>query len=280
MINSIGIVGQGFVGTAVNVGMSPFFQIKTFDLIEEKSTAGSLSELYHTTDIIFVCVPTPMKKDGKCDLSIVDQIFSQLNSFGTEKIVILKSTVPPGTCNHMQEKYPNIDIIFSPEFLTEANAINDFINQDRVVLGGRNQKNLDSIYDIFRKVFPKIPIIKTDTKTAEMVKYVANCFLAVKVSFANQIFDVCKSSGVDYDAVTSVAKLDKRLGNSHWKVPGPDGDRGYGGHCFPKDMSAFLSFAKENGASVSLIDQSISYNDTIRTKRDWETMIGRAVSNN
>lgn len=280
MINSIGIVGQGFVGTAVNVGLSPFFEIKTFDLIKEKSTTTNLSELYHTTDIIFVCVPTPMNRDGSCDLTIVDKIFSELNLIGKNKVVVLKSTVPPGTCEYMQNKYPNIDLIFNPEFLTEANAINDFVNQDRVVLGGRNNESLDKVYDVFRKVFPRIPIIKTDTKTAEMVKYVANCFLAIKVSFANQIFDMCNSIGISYDSVTSIAKLDTRLGNSHWKVPGPDGDRGYGGHCFPKDMSAFLSFAEENNIDLSIIKEAISYNNRIRKNRDWESMVGRAVSNN
>lgn len=278
MINSVGIVGQGFVGSAVNVGLSKYFRVETFDIIPEKSTVGSLSELYHTTDVIFVCLPTPMRKTGECDLTIVDAVLSQLNTFGSQKIVILKSTVPPGSCEFLQSKYENIDLIFNPEFLTEANAIDDFINQDRIVLGGKNKSTLNDVYGMFKRVFLDVPIIMTDTKTAEMVKYITNCFLSVKVAFANQLFDVCSLVGIDYETAYSVAKLDKRLGDSHWKVPGPDGDRGYGGHCFPKDMSAFLYFSEKNGVEQSIIRESIKYNDKIRSDRNWENMIGRAVS--
>lgn len=278
MINSVGIVGQGFVGSAVNAGLSKYFRVETFDIIPEKSTVGSLSELYHTTDVIFVCLPTPMRKSGECDISIVEKVISELNSFGNTKIVILKSTVPPGTCASLQSKYENIDLIFNPEFLTEANAVNDFINQDRIVLGGHSKLALSETYEMFRRVFRDVSIIKTDTKSAEMVKYITNCFLSVKVSFANQIFDICSSVGVDYSTVSSIAKLDNRLGDSHWKVPGPDGDRGYGGHCFPKDMSAFLYFSEKNDVDQSIIRESIKYNDKIRSDRNWENMVGRAVS--
>lgn len=279
MINVIGIVGQGFVGNAVNMGMRSGFPIKTYDIIPDKSNVSSLSELYDGSDVIFVCLPTPMKKSGECDISIVDRVLSQLNDMGKDKIVILKSTVPPGTCDSLQSKYQNIDLMFNPEFLTEANAVNDFINQDRIILGGRNEKSLLEVRDMFRRVFSKPPIMITDCKTSEMVKYVTNCFLSVKVTFANQIYDVCQSVGIDYNTVSEFATLDKRLGDSHWRVPGPDGDRGYGGHCFPKDMSAFLYFGENNGVMPSLIRESIEYNNQVRTNRDWEEMKGRAVSN-
>lgn len=278
MINVIGIIGQGFVGNAVHMGMKSGFPIKAYDVISEKSNVETLSELYESSDVIFVCLPTPMKKSGECDISIVDGVMSQLNEMGGNKIVILKSTVPPGTCDSLQEKYQNIDIMFNPEFLTEANAVNDFINQDRIVLGGRNKESLLEVRDMFRRTFSSAPILITDCRSAEMVKYVTNCFLSVKVSFANQMYDLCKSTNMDYSSIIEIAKMDKRLGDSHWKVPGPDGDRGYGGHCFPKDMSALSYFAKQNGASLTLIEESIKYNDCVRTDRDWEGMKGRAVS--
>lgn len=278
MINVIGIIGQGFVGNAVNIGMSSGFPIKTYDVISEKSNVSSITELYNDSDVIFVCLPTPMKKSGECDISIVDGVMSQLNELGGNKIVILKSTVPPGTCDGLQEKYQNIDLMFNPEFLTEANAVSDFINQDRIVLGGRNQESLLRVRDMFRRTFSSTPIMITDCKSAEMIKYVTNCFLSVKVSFANQMYDLCKSFGVDYGSIIEVAKLDKRLGDSHWKVPGPDGDRGYGGHCFPKDMSALLFFGQQHDVNLTLIEESIKYNNSIRTDRDWEGMKGRAVS--
>ena len=278
MINVIGIIGQGFVGNAVHIGMSSGFPIKAYDVIPEKSNVSGITELYNSSDVIFVCLPTPMKKSGECDISIVDGVMSQLNELGKNKIVILKSTVPPGTCDGLQEKYQNIDLMFNPEFLTEANAVSDFINQDRIVLGGRNQESLLQVRDMFRRSFSSAPIMITDCKSAEMIKYVTNCFLSVKVSFANQMYDLCNSFGMDYESIIDIAKLDKRLGDSHWKVPGPDGDRGYGGHCFPKDMSALLFFGQQHGVNPTIIEESIKYNNSIRTDRDWEGMKGRAVS--
>lgn len=278
MINVIGIIGQGFVGNAVNVGMCNGFSIKTYDIIPEKSNVESLEELCQSSDIIFVCLPTPMKKSGECDISIVDTVLNQINAISFKKMVVLKSTVPPGTCDLLQSKYQNIHLMFNPEFLTEANAVQDFINQDRIIIGGNNQESLLQVKDMFRRIFDSIPILITDCKSAEMVKYITNCFLSVKVTFANQIYDLCESVSIDYSDTIQIAKLDKRLGDSHWMVPGPDGDRGYGGHCFPKDMSSFLYFGKQNNIDLSLIDSSIEYNDRIRTDRNWESMKGRAVS--
>jgi len=278
MINVVGIIGQGFVGNAVNVGMRNGFSIKTYDIIPEKSNVESLEELCQSSDIIFVCLPTPMKKSGECDISIVDTVLNQINAISFKKMVVLKSTVPPGTCDLLQSKYQNIHLMFNPEFLTEANAVQDFINQDRIIIGGNNQESLLQVKDMFRRIFDSIPILITDCKSAEMVKYITNCFLSVKVTFANQIYDLCESVGIDYSDTIQIAKLDKRLGDSHWMVPGPDGDRGYGGHCFPKDMSSFLYFGKQNNIDLSLIDSSIEYNDRIRTDRNWESMKGRAVS--
>lgn len=278
MINVLGIIGQGFVGGAVREGMKSHFQIETFDILPEKSTVKSLEELHMKSDLIFVCLPTPMKKSGDCDIGIVDSVFSELNKFEIKKTVILKSTVPPGTCDYLQSKYENLNVIFNPEFLTEANAVSDFINQDRIVIGGSDTHSLELVEQMFGHQFPNIPILKTNLKTAEMVKYVANCFLSLKVIFANQLFDICSVSDIDYNEVIEISKLDKRLGESHWRVPGPDGDRGYGGHCFPKDMAAFLKFGEKNNIDLSLIRESISYNDRVRKNRDWESMKGRAVS--
>jgi len=278
MISVVGIIGQGFVGNAVNVGMRNGFSIKTYDIIPEKSNVESLEELCQSSDIIFVCLPTPMKKSGECDISIVDTVLNQINAISFKKMVVLKSTVPPGTCDLLQSKYQNIHLMFNPEFLTEANAVQDFINQDRIIIGGNNQESLLQVKDMFRRIFDSIPILITDCKSAEMVKYITNCFLSVKVTFANQIYDLCESVGIDYSDTIQIAKLDKRLGDSHWMVPGPYGDRGYGGHCFPKDMSSFLYFGKQNNIDLSLIDSSIEYNDRIRTDRNWESMKGRAVS--
>ncbi len=277
-MKTIGIIGQGFVGNSVKEGLKKYFTIETYDVIEEKRTTKNIEDLFSKSEIIFVCLPTPMKLSGECDTRIVDSVLRELNEYGN-KIVILKSTVPPGTCDSFASLYKNIDIVFNPEFLTEANAVQDFINQDRIVLGGERDKVLDEVEELFRIAFKNTPILKTNRKTAEMVKYVTNCFLATKVSFANNIYDICKKSDIDYNKMIDIVKHDNRVGSSHWMVPGPDGDRGYGGHCFPKDMKALVYYASTIGYYPLLIDSAIKVNDRIRTDRNWENMKGRAVSN-
>jgi UDPglucose 6-dehydrogenase len=277
-MKTIGIIGQGFVGNSVKEGLKKYFTIETYDVIEEKRTTKNIEDLFSKSEIIFVCLPTPMKLSGECDTRIVDSVLKEIDEYGN-KIVILKSTVPPGTCDSFASRYKNIDIVFNPEFLTEANAVQDFINQDRIVLGGETDEVLDEVEELFRVAFKNTPILKTNRKTAEMVKYVTNCFLATKVSFANNIYDICKKSDIDYNKMIDIVKHDNRVGSSHWMVPGPDGDRGYGGHCFPKDMKALVYYASTIGYYPLLIDSAIKVNDRIRTDRNWENMKGRAVSN-
>ena len=276
-MKTIGIIGQGFVGNSVKEGLKNHFNIETYDLIKEKQTVNSIKDLFSVSEIIFVCLPTPMKSSGECDTKIVKSVLSELNSYGN-KIVILKSTVPPGTCDGFASEYTNLSIVFNPEFLTEANAVNDFKNQDRIVLGGDDEETLNTVEGLFRIRFPNVPIVKTNRKTAEMVKYTTNCFLATKVSFANNIYDICNASGINYEHMMDIVKYDYRVGYSHWSVPGPDGDRGYGGHCFPKDMGALVHYASTVGVYPSLIAEAIKVNDNIRQDRNWEDMKGRAVS--
>jgi len=126
-------------------------------------------------------------------------------------------------------------------------------------------------------VFPKAHIIKTDSTHAEMVKYLTNTFLSVKVSFANEIYQLCNNLNIDYDKVVEYATLDDRLGLSHWNVPGPDGDFGFGGHCFPKDLSALLHLTKQMNTTNNVLLATQRTNDEVRNDRDWENMKGRAV---
>jgi UDPglucose 6-dehydrogenase len=175
------------------------------------------------------------------------------------------------------KKFNNIDIVFNPEFLTEANANEDYKNQNRIIIGGE-RPGTTKVKQIFSKAFPKVPIIKTSSTIAEMIKYVTNTFLATKVSFANEMYQICQELNIDYDKVIEYARYDERLGNSHWGVPGPDGDLGYGGHCFPKDIAALRYVAKQMGISTTILNASIEKNTEIRTDKDWESQIGRAVS--
>ena len=178
-MKSIGIIGQGFVGTAVNEGLAKHYNIETYDIAKD-STCSSLEELYSKSTIIFLCLPTPMEKDGSCHLGIIEPVLEELNELG-KTIVVVKSTIPPGTTEKWNKRYTNIDIIFNPEFLTEANSIEDFKNQNRIIVGGPRPATT-KVARVFRKAFPKVPIIKTGSTYAEMVKYVTNTFLATKVS--------------------------------------------------------------------------------------------------
>jgi UDPglucose 6-dehydrogenase len=273
----IGIVGQGFVGTAVREGLKNYFDIETFDIAKD-STVESLEALCAFSDIVFVCLPTPMEKDGKCHLGIVETVLSDINEINLTSTIVVKSTIPPGTTSRWNEKYKNIDIVFNPEFLTEANSINDFKNQNRIIIGGP-KKAASKVRRIFVKAFPKVKIIKTDSTYAEMVKYITNCFLAMKVSFANEMYEICDYLKIDYDKVIEYAMHDDRLGYSHWNVPGPDGDFGYGGHCFPKDVKALISVAMELESDVNptMLQATDKKNDQVRKNKDWLDQKGRAV---
>ena len=270
----IGIIGQGYVGTAIKVGFDPHYKIHTYDKFDlAKSTLPNLNDLTKECEVIFVCVPTPMRKDGTCYIGIVEEVIREIDSYSKDDtIVVIKSTVPPGTTDTMNKNYSNVTVIFNPEFLTEENFLEDFKNQKRIILGGQ-RNGTNTLRQIYSRVFPHATIVKTGSKTAEMVKYFINNFLATKVSFANEMYKVCEQVDIDYDKVVEYATYDERLGKSHWAVPGPDGDHGFGGHCLPKDLSAIISQFETYG----LLEAVESVNDQVRDNRDWEEMKGRAI---
>tara|TARA_R100000808_G_C2155443_1_gene167940 strand:+ start:5005 stop:5847 length:843 start_codon:yes stop_codon:yes gene_type:complete len=276
--STIGIIGQGFVGTAIREGMKNHFTIETYDKFKgELSTCSSLREVCEKVEIVFTCLPTPMKKSGECDLSILEDTVRQIDSFKLNNIVVIKSTVIPGTTERLNAECENIDIVFNPEFLTEANSIEDFKNQNRIIIGGPRPATT-TVKNMFRTVFQQTPIVKTGSKTAESVKYFINCFLATKVSFANEFKQICELSGVDYDKVVEYALYDTRIGPTHLSTPGPDGRRGFGGSCFPKDLNALVYFAKMNGLTPAVLEGVWEKNLEVRPEKDWELLKGRAVS--
>jgi len=277
----LGVIGQGFVGGSVYEGMKNYFETFTFD-INGNCTESSLFNLIEKSDMIFLCLPTPMRKSGECDLSIVKNCLSQVDMIvksldKKDFIVVIKSTIPPGTTEVLNKENLNLKIVFNPEFLTEANAVEDYKNQNRIIIGG-DRPWTSKVKTVFEKAFPKVPIIKTSSAIAEMIKYVTNTFLATKVSFANEMYQICEGLDIDYDKVMEYSKYDERLATSHWSVPGPDGDFGYGGHCFPKDMSGLRYVANELGVKTTMLDAAIEKNKEVRTDKDWEKQIGRAVS--
>jgi len=263
---NVAVVGHGFVGEAVCNGLCRTEDIIGYDIKKGiflyrkgkldrhiDSTIGNMGKWFDivvNSDIIFLCLPTPMGEDGECDISIVEKVTEDIDKearrHGKQPILIIKSTVVPGTTKRLSEKCQNCVVFFNPEFLTEANHIEDYKNQDRIILGLTGDLHIHKIRELFAKAFPNVPIYQTSSTIAELVKYTTNCFLTVKVSFANEMFRICEKLLGDasmYDEVIRLACLDKRLGDSHWKVPGPDGKKGWGGSCFPKDLGALIHFA-------------------------------------
>ena len=279
MIHNIGIVGQGFVGSAVRDTFCSTHKVIAYDKDPAKRTKfiDTFGMLVNMSDVIFLCVPTPMKKSGECDISIVEDVLAHLNMCNKMITILIKSTIPPGTTRYLNTKYANLNIVFNPEFLTEANAFHDYSNQDRVILGG-GEIITEDLINMFKKQFPKADIIITEPEVAEMIKYTTNTFLSAKVAFANEIYQVCQKLNIEYEEVISHGTKDNRLGVSHWGVPGPDGDFGYGGHCFPKDIAGLKYTANKLGVDTKILDATISKNDEVRKNRDWEKQIGRAVT--
>ena len=277
----IGIVGQGYVGSAVREVFSKHYETNTFDL-NGNCTCTDIEDLVDKSDIIFVCVPTPMKKDGSCDTSIVESVVKNIDNIvycftnKNHKIVAIKSTIPPGTTNRLNKECKNISVIFNPEFLTEANFIDDFKNQNRIIIGGE-RPSTTKLRQVYSLVFPDTKIVKTGSKTAEMVKYMTNTFLATKVSFANEMKMICDELKIDYDKVVEYSTYDKRLGKSHWAVPGPDGKLGFGGSCFPKDLNALIDMCYKMTIPAKTLFGAWETNLEVRPEQDWKNLKGRAV---
>jgi len=266
----IGIVGRGFVGGAMYENFKDCFEVAVWDSVEEKRTLNSFESFVDWSDIIFVCVPTPMKENGQCDVSIVEDVVAKIANLDRRKYVVIKSTVTPGTTERLAELH-NMVIGFNPEFLTEANSYNDFRHQPLIILGSDNT-GLGTVmaqlyYEFNAKVDNFAHVIQRSTKEAELFKYLANCFLATKVIFANEFKKLCDTVNVDYGRIAEVAVLDKRLGHTHWRVPGPDGQYGFGGSCFPKDTSALLAYADEIGTTLWMLTEATYINDEIRGER-------------
>jgi len=287
---TVGIIGHGFVGRA----MHEFFKGKSKIVIYDKTFHfNTLKEVVEQSDVIFVCVNTPMKKDGSCFTGNVEEVISDIVSVAKEVgrnldsfIVTVKSTVYPGFIEEMQVKHLPLRICFSPEFLTEKNSVNDMKNTNRIIVGGDEDDALvvckffaDADPDMISTESgpPKRLILQTDPTTAELVKLYANGMLATKVMFSNEIYQVCQKLGIDYNDVRSLACLDERIGIGHTQVPGPDGFMGFGGHCFPKDLNSLRAVCRELGVSEKVISAVIERNEELREKKDWLEMKGRAV---
>ena len=278
----IGIIGNGFVGSSVAFGFSPQTgcdtNVKIYDKDEFKST-HTLIDVVNESDFIFVSVPTPSNEDGSINTDIVEDVFDEMNqhNYRRDNIFLLRSTVTPGTTRRIQKNCRKLNIVFNPEYLTERSAKFDFINQARFILGG---KKIDTsrVASLFKWRFGEsTPTIETNFETAELIKYMNNCFLATKVSFMNEMRLISDACGARWEDAIEGFVRDGRVAHSHVSVPGPDGKMGFGGSCFPKDIQAMMSFAKSMGVNPTTLRGAWKTNLKVRPEREWEKMKARAV---
>jgi len=241
-----GVVGVGMVGGAMQRYLEKKQGLELF-LYDKGKSLGSPDEI-NKAEIVFICVPTPYLKDGKgFDLSYVEESLAMLSG---EKVVVIKSTVLPGTTEMLQQKYPQLNILMNPEFLTEETADQDMDYPDRQIVGYTAQSQ--TVAGDVMQLLPLAPFERILPATeAETVKYFGNTWFSVKVSFANQMYDLCQKLGVDYDRMVEVAAADKRIGRTHLNVF-HKGARGYGGKCLPKDIKALIQLANSKGVDLKL----------------------------
>ncbi len=266
-INKIGIVGNGFVGNALYQNIKNYFSTFVYDLDPNKCL-NSYDEVINS-NIVFVCLPTPMKNasGGECNLSILNNFFKNLPK-DLKTIFAIKSTVPVGTTKSLKMLRPDLRIVHNPEFLTAINAVEDFKNTERNVIGG-NLEDCLAIEFVLKVVLPMAKNILVASDESEAIKYFANTFLAAKVAYFNMIYDLSSKLNMSYDNIIFGVCSDSRIGYSHSKTPGPDGDRGFGGTCFPKDINALIHTFEKNNLNNGILKEVWEYNKIIRKNWDW-----------
>lgn len=286
--NTIGIIGRGFVGSALESFFSEDKEtsVISYDIKDGKNIEREYSLIAEKANIIYICLPTPNKEDGSCDTSIIENALVLLNE-ETKKldkfsVVIIKSTVSPGTSRKFSDMFSHLVIVFNPEFLTERTAVEDVKSITDHLYGCPTIETshiLRVILDAFtHRYWPNSKIRYAGFEEVEMVKLISNSFFATKIIFANFIYDLCVKMNIDYANTISVAKnTDKRLGNIHWQVPGPDGKRGFGNTCLPKDTNAMIALARQHKVDPKLLSLVQNINEEDFGRIDWKIK-GRSVS--
>jgi UDPglucose 6-dehydrogenase len=256
----IGIIGLGYVGKAVQASwMHPDHTVMFHDPFVEGSI--TLQEIVNeSADAVFVCVPTPSNLDGSCDTSIVKSTIDYLVA-NYKGIIIVKSTTDP---EFWQQYKDTPELWHVPEFLTANNSVQDYLNPKFIFIGGTGDKiKLNNILSA-SSINTAVPMYWTDLITASLVKYFMNSFMATKVIMLNQFKLITDSVGGKWEDFAPMLKMDTRMGDSHLSVPGPDGQMGYGGACFPKDVRAIIDLANRTDTSIGILEAVDSANNLVR----------------
>jgi UDPglucose 6-dehydrogenase len=260
----VGIIGHGFVGKAVAGSFENRTDVKV--RIHDPAYPNisvSIDKIKEKCEVIFVCVPTNQGEDGSCNTSILETVLEQL--LGYDGIVICKSTAPPLMYRQLEHDL-GLKLVHAPEFLTAANANYDYLNPVNVVIGG-NHKYWDKAAEYILPYINYAPknVEYCSIAEASMFKYVANTMLAMKVIMNNEYATLCEKMNINWETVAGIAEGDSRLGHTHWRVPGTDGKKGFGGACFPKDTAALLNIAEEAGVEMDMLSTATAKNFILRT---------------
>lgn len=270
MFNSINIIGYGYVGSAVGY-LCEKNNVK-FNICDQQEKTGNFeyftanvenlitySESQNEINYYFIAVPTPSNSEGECDVSIIHDVLSKLNTHATKATrVIIKSTMVPGTCDKLHDTYKNLDVILCPEFLREATYKDDIYNASFVLLGlspNFDMTKYSQLLHLFRTMYVHnydIDFIMKTYKECELFKYTLNTFFATKVTFFNEIYDLCQAMNVDYQQLKTMFSLDSRIGEYGINVPGDDGKQGYAKSCLPKEIRGLIKLQQQLGLSNDL----------------------------
>jgi UDPglucose 6-dehydrogenase len=263
-MGKIGIVGLGFVGGAIYSSFNWPSVLSTVVTVDSDPSRGknTFAELADT-DGVFVCVPTPQDDDGTCDTGPLESVLLQLKALDYQGVIISKCTAPPSTYTKLNDIYPNL--VHAPEFLTAANAVEDYANGTFAIIGGKVKAYRDAAEKIIRESQRQLKsVAHCSIAEASMAKYAINTFMSTKVIFMNELYRLAKASDCEFDTITNMIKMDPRIGNSHMQVPGPDGSFGFGGACFPKDTSALLKYAESVGVQLNVLEAAVKKNLVLR----------------
>jgi nucleotide sugar dehydrogenase len=270
---TIGIIGYGFVGKAVGQ-FKDVFPTNIYDPYNPDYKSLKHIRNAYNSDVVFINVPTDLK-NGRLDISIVEsciQDFIKENQ-NSSSVIVIKSTVPAGTCETLSRRYQLDNIVFNPEFLSQRTAMEDFINQQELYLAGKKENTLKvkRLYEAFfyYKENYDVEIFETQNwAEVELLKLARNTFYGLKVSYCNYLYNLCEKINIEYSTFREHFMRAKWVGEQHTMVPGPDGKFGYGGKCLPKDSIELLNFLKENDIIFNMLEQSIDFNKDQRNKGD------------
>jgi len=251
----VGIMGMGFVGTAMKQILESKHEVFCYDPAKEEY--NDATNLRHT-ELIFICVGTPMKENSTVNMDYINSALTTIKMLQIKSPIFIKSTIPPGTCKILSKEF-DLTIGSNPEFLRERYAVKDMWESDRIVYGNTTEAN-KKLKEVYYPIFgDDVEYIELTSKEAEMVKHTTNAFLASQVGFANEIYNICNSLDINYQNIKHAIYFDKRLGR-HIEVPGTDGKLGFGGHCLPKDLNALINHSEDNGYNPELFKELLNFN--------------------